>query len=158
MHGKWMIRAGLFAAAMAGLSVEARAQADSRGFVRTLPSQMEWQDAEGAPTAILAGDPSKPGLYVMRIRFPPHVFSRPHWHSTDRHVVVLKGTWYMGIGDTFDPSKAVAVPVGGYAKHPAGAAHFDGAKDEEVELQITGMGPMTTTIVNKDDAMFGPEK
>jgi hypothetical protein len=83
------------------------------------------------PFAFLDGDPAKPGIYVQRVKFPPNVFTRPHWHGEDRHIVVLKGTWYMGTGKDFDASKAVPMPVGSYVKHPAGAVHWDGAKDEE---------------------------
>ena len=124
----------------------------------TLPDQMQWRDTANGKTANLYGDPSKPGIYVARIKFPPHLFSRPHWHNTDRHIVVLKGTWYMGVGETFDPSTAVPMPVGSYIKHPAGASHWDGAKDEEVELQVIGIGPVTTDLVQKDAPMFGPDK
>jgi quercetin dioxygenase-like cupin family protein len=161
MRYQGILPAGLFAAAAIGLAaapVPVRAETDSKGFVRTLPSQMEWQVGEGTPLAVLEGDPSKPGIYVARIKFPPHLFSRPHWHSTDRHIVVLKGTWYMGVGETFDPSTAVPMPAGSYVKHPAGVPHWDGAKGEEVELQVIGMGPVTTDLVKKDAPMFGPDK
>jgi len=93
---------------------------------------VKWQEPPGSGTAqaVLEGDPGKPGIYVVRVKFPPHTFSMPHWHSTDRHIVVLKGTWYMGVGDTFDPATAVPMPVGSYVKHPAGAVHRDGAEDD----------------------------
>jgi quercetin dioxygenase-like cupin family protein len=161
MRHRVILVAGILAAAAmapAASPVRVQAETDSKGFIRTLPSQVEFQPAEGTPIAILDGDPSKPGIYVARIKFPPHVFSRPHWHSTDRHIVVLKGTWYMGVGETFDPSTAIPMPPGSYVKHPAGAPHWDGAKDEEVELQVTGMGPVTTDLVHKYAPMFGPDK
>lgn len=68
-----------------------------------------------------------------------------HYHPDDRHVVVLKGTWYTGTGDEFLPDKTVPLKPGSYMKHPALAHHFDGAKDEEVILQIVGIGPTGTT-------------
>ena len=37
-----------------------------------------------------------------------------------------------------------ALPAGGFVKHPAKEAHFDGAKDEKVILQIAGIGPSDT--------------
>jgi hypothetical protein len=50
------------------------------------------------------------------------------------------------------------MPAGSYVKHPSGAPHWDGAKDEEVVLQIVGEGPVTTDLVKKDGPMFGPDK
>ena len=72
---------------------------------------------------------------------------RPHSHPEDRHIVVLKGTWYTGTGEDFDMNKTIPLKAGSYMKHPAKAVHFDGAKDEEVIVQITGIGPGTTTLV-----------
>lgn len=138
------------AIALAALPVPVRAETDEKGFVRTRPEQIDLTKG----LAVVQGDPSKPGLYVVRVKFEPRNFSMPHWHSTDRHIVVLKGTWYMGIGEKFDPSTATPMPPGSYIKHPAGAPHWDGAMDEEVVLQIVGEGPVTTELVDKDKPMF----
>jgi quercetin dioxygenase-like cupin family protein len=121
---------------------------DAQGFVRVLPEQVEWKDIPGglgAQNAVVEGDPTKPGIYVVRVRFPPGVMSNNHFHPEDRHAVVLKGTWYTGTGDEFAPARTVGIKAGSYMKHPAGAHHFDGAKDEEVILQIVGYGPSATT-------------
>ena len=40
-------------------------------------------------------------------------------------------------------------------KHPAGAHHYDGAKDEEVIVQLMGMGPSTTTRLKPNEGLFG---
>ncbi len=149
------------AVALVASSVSAPAETDQKGFVRVTPEKVEWTTPFGidsTPVAFLDSDPSKPGIYVQRVKFPPNVFTRPHKHGEDRHIVVLKGTWYMGTGDDFDPSKAVPMPVGSYVKHPAGAVHWDGAKNEEVELQDVGRGPLTTELMSKDGPMFGPAK
>ncbi len=134
----------------------ARAETDSKGFVRVAPDEVEWKSpfGVGAAMAVLHGDPSKPGIYVVRVKFPPHTFSRPHYHPEDRHVVVLKGTWYTGTGETFDPDKAVPLKPGSYMMHPARDVHWDGAKDEEVILQITGYGPSGTTMVKPNEDLF----
>lgn len=139
----------------------ASAQTDEKGFVITKPEEMKWvQFAGPGSTAVasLEGDGGKPGVYVVRVRFPPNLFSRPHSHREDRHITVLKGTWYMGKGPDFDPSKAVAVPAGSYVKHPAGEVHWDGSMDEEVILHIVGVGPGNTSWVSKDTPNFGPAK
>jgi quercetin dioxygenase-like cupin family protein len=157
MRYQRILSACILSAAAIGLaapSAPVQAETDAKGFVRTRPEQVEWKNG----LAVVEGDPSKPGIYVVRVKFEPHTFSMPHSHNTDRHIVVLKGTWHMGVGEKFDPSTATPMPVGSYVKHPAGARHWDGAKDEEVVLQIIGEGPVTTDLVNKDGPMFTPVK
>ena len=78
---------------------------------------------------------------MLRARFHPGVMSRPHTHPQDRHVTVISGTWWAGQGTTFDPNKAVPLPPGSYMLHPKGEAHYDGAKDAEVIVEIKGFGP-----------------
>jgi quercetin dioxygenase-like cupin family protein len=95
------------------------------------------------------GDPSKPGMYVYRNRFAPGQTSRPHFHDQDRWVTVIKGTWWTGEGDVFEADKMVPIKPGGLMYHPAGFHHYDGAKDEEVIVQIMGMGPVKTTQTEK---------
>jgi quercetin dioxygenase-like cupin family protein len=125
-----------------------RIAANSADFVRLTPEQIPWQDipeGHGAQLATIAGDPSGTGLYVQRVRFPPHLMDRPHWHPHDRHVTVIKGTWFTGTGATFDPAKAVPLKPGSYMLHPAHALHWDGSNsDEEVIVQIVGIGPADT--------------
>ena len=118
-------------------------------FVRVTPEQVRWQDVpggHGAQIATIAGNPSGVGIYVQRVRFPPHVMDRPHWHPNDRHVTVIKGTWFTGTGGTFDPTHAVPLKAGSYMLHPARALHWDGSNsDEEVIVQVFGVGPVETT-------------
>jgi quercetin dioxygenase-like cupin family protein len=138
-----------------------RAETDEAGFIRLQPEEIQWKDAPGyagVQTAVIAGDPSKPGVYVVRVKFSPGVMSRPHFHPDDRYAIVIKGTWWTGTGDVFDPSKTVPVHAGGFMKHPAGGHHFDGAKDEEVILQLIGMGPGGTTMIHPEDGHTGPSR
>lgn len=75
--------------------------------------------------------------------------SRPHFHQRDRFFVVLSGTWWTGTGDNFDPDNTVPVPAGSYVSHHASKVHYDGAKDEEVIIQVWGMGPATSIPASK---------
>ena len=57
--------------------------------------------------AILHGDPSRPGPYVVRLKWLPGNMSRPHYHPNDRFFIVLSGAWWMGTGEKFDPDSTV---------------------------------------------------
>ncbi len=59
------------------------------------------------------------------------------------------GNWWMGSGEKFDPESTVAVPAGSYVVHYRSKVHYDGAKGEEVVVQVSGMGPATATLVEK---------
>lgn len=135
-----MIAAALLLTAAASAPVD---------FIRKTPEQLIWQtlpDSHGVMAAIVTGDPSKPGVYVMRVRFPPHVMDRPHRHSQDRHVTVLQGVWSAGTGSRFDPAAATVLPAGSYMFHPADAVHWDGSNGPEaVVVQITGTGPVSSS-------------
>jgi len=141
--------AGIVAALLltAPLAADQAIKPDALGFVVVQPEDVKF--ADGAQSLVtVAGDPTKPGIYVIRIRFAPGNFSRPHFHDQDRYVTVIKGTWWVALGpeaDTFDPSKTKPMKTGSIVKHPAGAHHYDGAKDEEAVVQIIGMGPVKTT-------------
>jgi quercetin dioxygenase-like cupin family protein len=140
------------------LTMTASAEKDKAGFVRIAPDAVEWKDRpgyEGVKFAVLAGDPAKPGLYVIRAKFAPGTMTRPHWHPEDRHVVVVSGTWYTGEGDSFEPDKTVPLKPGSYMMHPGKAHHYDGAKDEEVVVQIIGIGPSNTTLIHPAQGNVG---
>ncbi len=111
-----------------------------------LPDQITWTDEPiGAKIAVLQGDPSKPGPYIVLVRWPAHHMSRPHWHPNDRFITVISGTWWVGTGGKFDPDGTVALPAGTFVTHFGKQVHYDGAKDEDAVLQIVGEGPATAT-------------
>jgi quercetin dioxygenase-like cupin family protein len=132
-------------------------QKATQSVVRVRPEQLKWVDEPnglGFKQAIVEGDPTKPGIYIIQVKFPPGVMSRPHFHREDRYATVLKGTWYTGEGTEFAPDKTIPLKPGSYMKHPAGTPHFDGAKDEEVTLQLMGMGPSQTTRIKPELGLF----
>ncbi|HVS89967.1 MAG TPA: cupin domain-containing protein [Candidatus Acidoferrum sp.] len=111
-----------------------------------LPDQIHWTDDEsGAKRAVVQGDPSKPGLYIVLVRWTAHHMSRPHWHPNDRYITVLSGTWWVGTGNKFDPDSTVALPAGTFVTHFGKQVHYDGAKDGDAVLEIVGEGPATAT-------------
>ena len=55
----------------------------------------------------------------------------------------------------FKPETTVPVKTGGYMKHPKDGVHYDGAKDEEVIVQIIGMGPVTSPRIRPAEGGYG---
>ena len=103
----------------------------------------------GAPqTAILYGDPTKPGVFVTRVKFSAGWKDMPHWHPDEvRTVAVLSGTFYFASGEKWDESKFKPYPAGTFYSEPSKAPHYTWAKDGEVILQITGVGPSAKTFI-----------
>ncbi|UEM17262.1 cupin domain-containing protein [Bradyrhizobium barranii subsp. barranii] len=92
-----------------------------------MPDQIPWGpvDARGAQVAVVVGDPSKPGLYMVYNKWTKgNHFSRPHFHPTDRTIVVLQGTWWVGSGPKFDPDNGtVPMPAGSFVTHTGKQVH-----------------------------------
>jgi quercetin dioxygenase-like cupin family protein len=95
----------------------------------------------------LIGDPTKPGLYTVRVNIAPHTQVRPHTHRDNRSVTVISGTWHMGYGGTFDAKGLKDLPPGSFYTEPAGQAHFAQTGDEPVVIWVTGYGPSDTKFV-----------
>jgi quercetin dioxygenase-like cupin family protein len=93
-------------------------------------------------------------FYVIQVKFPPYTFDYPHYHPEDRHITVVKGTWYAGTGEALDVDKATALKPGSYMFHPGKAVHWDGAKDEEVIVEIAGVGPGPTILAKPGEKVF----
>jgi len=115
-----------------------------------LPNEIEFKApvSPGPQNAVLYGDPTKPGVYVQRTKLAAGVKVMPHWHPDEwRTAVVLSGTLYFGVGEQWDESKLKAYPPGTFYSEPPKTPHFVWAKDGEVILQTTGMGPTATTPI-----------
>src|SRR5262245_7837433 len=77
------------------------------GHVMESPAAAKWGPAPpmvppGAQIAVLAGDPTKPVAYTVRLRFPAGYDIPAHSHPTDENVVVVSGELFMGMGDRLD--------------------------------------------------------
>ena len=148
---KWMCCA-ILAVLVGGFGNRALGQGGGGGEAPPLldAKRMRLQPEEMVAPLKIFGDSSKEGFYMYRNRFGPHQTSRPHYHDKDRWAMVVKGTWYTGEGDVFRPDKMVPIKEGGFMYHPANFHHYDGAKDEEVVVQIMGMGPVKTVQTEVD--------
>jgi quercetin dioxygenase-like cupin family protein len=142
------MRMHLFAA-IAAFSMMASTASAQVGQIKT-PKEIVFAEPfrPGGPSgAVVYGDPSKPGLYVVRVKFAPGQKNMPHWHQDERTVVVLSGTYLFAYGDQWDESKLVAYGPGTFLSEPPKAPHYNWAKDTEVVLQITGYGPTSAVSI-----------
>lgn len=120
------------------------------------PADIKWGPGPaslppGAEAAVLYGDPTKEGLFAMRLKFPKGYRIAPHTHPKPEIVTVITGTFRLGTGDTADLSKAKALTAGSFIALPPGHAHFAGA-DEDTVVQLNSTGPWSVAYVNpKDD-------
>ncbi len=139
-------RALCFLALLAGaLALPARAQLVPATPLSVTPDQLRWAPySAGGEQAILLGDPSRPGTYVVRIRLPAGLKIAPHSHPDGRIVQVLSGTFYFGVGADGDTTKVQAYPAGSVLTEPAGIVHYSWMRDGEVVLQIVGIGPSSS--------------
>ena len=101
--------------------------------------------------AILVGDPTKPGPYVIRVRLPAGVRMAPHKHPEDRIYTVMSGVFYVGLGETFDETKLTAYAPGSVIVLPGGQPHFHWAKSGEYVTQVTALGPISLDYVHPGD-------
>jgi len=124
--------------------------------------EAKWQDGpaslpKGAQMAVLEGDPSKPGMFTIRFRFPDGFRVGPHLHSQTEHATVLAGVLHLGMGERFDRSSARALATGSFGFWPAGTPHYAWAEGETI-LQLHGQGPWTISYVDPaDDPRKQPE-
>jgi ketosteroid isomerase-like protein len=105
---------------------------------------------KGAKLAVVSGDPSATGPFVLRAQLPAGYTVPAHWHPTDEHVTVLSGTLAIGMGDKLDPAALQDLSAGGYAALPAMMHHFAMARTATT-IQVHGMGPFAITYVNPAD-------
>ena len=120
---------------------------------------IKWSGGEASQSATLFGDPSKPGIYGVLIRWMPGHNSTPHSHSTPRYAYVVSGTWWVSSSTHYDPKQMYPVPAGTYVTEVPNTIHWDGAKAETgpVILMLVGEGPMTSERYVPKDPSKAPE-
>ncbi len=140
--------AGPLAAALFTLPLHAQGTASA--------ASLKWGPAPavfpaGAKMAVVSGDPGKTGEFSIELSMPAGYRIPPHFHPTEEHVVIKKGTFLVGMGDKLDLKQAKPMSVGDTGTIPALGHHYAAAKSAVI-VQVTAMGPFAMTYVNpKDD-------
>ena len=141
----------LLPCALAALALSAQAQAQPP---HDAPANglKEWRvGSNGVAVMPLAGGKSATDLTTFRIRYPAgfKADSTAHYHLGTEHVIILKGTLLVGLGDRTDRSRAIAYGPGSFIELPSGTPHFEWLIGE-VEAQVTHVGPLTTIFIRSD--------
>jgi hypothetical protein len=106
-------------------------------FKAILPEDIDWKPFPALPPsvrlAVVVGQPSEPGPYVIRVKVPSGVRLMPHRHPEDRIYTVMSGVFYIGLGDRFDGAKVQAYPPGSVIVLPV------------IRSTSTGQSPVNTS-------------
>jgi quercetin dioxygenase-like cupin family protein len=130
-------------------------QSGQDAFRSVLPEEIDWKPFPSFPTsarlAIVVGEPSEPGPYVIRVKLPSGVKLMPHRHPEDRVYTVISGVFYIGLGDRFEEDQLQAYAPGSLIVLPGGTPHFHWAKSGEYVTQVTAIGPLGLEYLDPTD-------
>ena len=105
----------------------------------------------GAQGAVLAGNPSQPGPFTLRVRLPARYRIAPHRHPVDERLTVLSGTLcFAAVGPASITPDTLCIGPGTFRLMPANVVHSEWAPGP-VEYQIEALGPFDLTYVNPGD-------
>jgi quercetin dioxygenase-like cupin family protein len=117
------------------------------GCIQFTPTEMKWIDTlstlpKGTSISFLYGDIKKEGPYAVRLKFPPNLFLKKHYHAKDEVVTVLEGTISVGFSDRTPPGLK-AFNAGSFYVNAANVEHYVMVGPEGATIQINAMGPWT---------------
>ena len=128
-------------------------QKEDRDIVGVMPPQVRWFTppyyTDGRQRAQLYGDSNQGGPWIDRVKIPAEKHVAAHTHPQDELATVIDGTWYVGVGDKYDPAKLKGYPTGSFVLIPAGLPHFVAAKESAVIVQLSGGEKFRTAYVEK---------
>jgi len=116
------------------------------GVVIVRPSDVKWVDYPGRPGVqmmMIEGDLTKPGPFLMRVKFPANYKLAPHTHPGIEHTIVLSGAFRLGYG-TKDDGPAETLGAGTTFVTPPNTPHFFSTTEETI-AQTHGVGPWGST-------------
>ena len=105
---------------------------------------------KGAEIVVISGDPSKEGLYVVRLKMPANYKIPAHHHPTSEYVTVLSGKFHIGMGDKLDEKKGIELRAGGFGEAPARMNHYAWTSEATI-VQVHGSSPLQFNYINPED-------
>lgn len=118
--------------------------------VALTPADIRWIQRRADPDvfhAAIYSEPARAGAYAFRVRARAGHSLPPHTHPDERTITVLQGTYWAGVGETFDRDGLIAYPAGSFYVIPAGLPHYSAVLEGEVEFQEAGVGPSRHDVI-----------
>jgi quercetin dioxygenase-like cupin family protein len=107
----------------------------------------------GARMSVLSGDPARAGPYAVQLSMPHGYRVPPHYHPTNEHIIVRRGSLLFGTGDQMNRStrkQMRRLRVGESVDAQANMHHYVEASGP-TEVEVSGEGPFAMTYVNPAD-------
>lgn len=119
------------------------------------PAEIAWTAGPpslepGAEASVLFGDPSKEGVFVMRLKLPTGFRIAPHTHPRTEIVTVISGAFHIGMGTVADETISQRLEPGSFFAFNSGLAHYAHVEEETI-VQLSSTGPWTISYVNPSD-------
>lgn len=121
-----------------------------------LPQDIKWGATPpslpaGAEAAVLYGNPTKEGMFALRVKMPKGYKIAPHTHPKPEVITVISGKFSLGLGSKADRANIESLPAGSFSSMPPGVGHYVFV-DEDAVVQINSIGPWSIDYLDpKDD-------
>lgn len=119
------------------------------------PDALPWKNEltlpKGAKSVLLVGDPTKAGVFILRLKFPRNYQVPPHTHPFAEVITVITGSLGNGMGEKFDAQKGEMLNAGSSFALPAKHAHYVWTTDEETIVELVATGPWGIHYINPAD-------
>lgn len=91
--------------------------------------------------AVIAGDPQKEDLFVIRVKFPPNHLIAAHQHNHYEYDTVISGSCYVAKGNSLKKENGLLAMPGTFVAIPPHLIHYGWTGPEGAIIQLSGMGP-----------------
>jgi hypothetical protein len=149
MTKKLLLAAYLISSFFVGFAQTENKPSLPKGCVQLKPDEMQWTDTasflpKGVKYCILYGDPKKPAPFAIRLKLPPKLTMKTHYHLNDEVVTLLEGSVAVGFGDRTAASKTNTLTLNSFYVNAANVEHFLVVGDEGATIQVNSIGPWVT--------------
>jgi quercetin dioxygenase-like cupin family protein len=106
-------------------------------------SKLKWLDmpSSAGKYAVIAGNPDKEEMFVVRVKFPANYAIAPHFHQHYEYDTVISGSCYITSGADTKKANATLVKAGSFVAISPNIIHRGWAGKNGAVIQLSGIGP-----------------